>query len=115
VKVLSISRLCVDPTTRPRPVVAALLLAVAVVDPVIDYDEVVGVGHERRKGKGVRGDGGWAEVEGGWVVCGLRLGWRCSMPVCWVSMRSPMVRRGSGGEGFAVFRRMADICRYLGL
>ena len=46
VKVLTIPRLCLDPTARPRPVVAALLLAVAVADSVIDHDEV-GVGHER--------------------------------------------------------------------
>ncbi|KIM42420.1 hypothetical protein M413DRAFT_444837 [Hebeloma cylindrosporum] len=48
-KVLTIPRLCLDPTTRPRPVVAALLLAVAVVDSVIDHDGVVGVGHEREE------------------------------------------------------------------
>jgi hypothetical protein len=48
VKVLTIPRLCLNPTMRPRPVVAALLLAVAVVDSVLDHDEV-GVGHEREE------------------------------------------------------------------
>jgi hypothetical protein len=80
VKVLSISRLCVDPTTRPRPVVAALLLAVAVVDPVIDHDEVVGVGHEREEGERSAeavDELGWKE--GGWC---LDYGWAGAVP-CW--------------------------------
>ena len=77
VKVLSISRLCVDPTTRPRPVVAALLLAVAVVDPVIDHDEVVGVGHEREeRERSIRRrwmSWGGRRVGGVWVTVGLAL------------------------------------------
>ncbi|KAF8898129.1 kinase-like domain-containing protein [Gymnopilus junonius] len=38
IKVLTIPRICPDPLTHPRPVIATLLLAAAVVDTVIDYD-----------------------------------------------------------------------------
>ena len=76
VKVLSISRLCLDPTTRPRPVVAALLLAVAVVDPAIDHDEV-GVGYEKEdRERSMRRrwmSWGGRRVGGVWVTVGLAL------------------------------------------
>ena len=76
VKVLTISRLCLDPTTRPRPVVATLLLAVAVVDSVIDHDEV-GVGHEREE-RGRSMQRRWMSwrgrrLGGVWITVGLAL------------------------------------------
>ena len=72
VKVLTIPRLCFDPTMRPRPVVAALLLAVAVADSVIDHDEV-SVGHEREGRSTRRRWMSWRgrRVGGVWITVGL--------------------------------------------
>lgn len=36
VKALTVSRVCLDPTTRPRPAVVAFLLIAAVADTVVD-------------------------------------------------------------------------------
>lgn len=63
VKVLTISRVCVDPATRPRPVVVALLLVAAVSDTVIDHEDE---GAERQLATGY-----W--MRGVWVTVGLAL------------------------------------------
>uniref|UniRef100_A0A8H7XRT1 non-specific serine/threonine protein kinase n=1 Tax=Psilocybe cubensis TaxID=181762 RepID=A0A8H7XRT1_PSICU len=63
VKVLTISRVCLNPATRPRPVVVALLLVAAVSDTVIDHEDE---GTERQLRTGSR-------VRGVWVTVGLAL------------------------------------------
>ncbi|KAF8157058.1 kinase-like domain-containing protein [Crassisporium funariophilum] len=76
-KVMTIPRLCPDPMTRPRPMVAAIMLGAAVADTVLDHDgswergvvvslglALVHVGILRWVTGGV-GGWGWA----GWVGC----------------------------------------------
>jgi len=58
VKVLTIPRLCTDPTTSPRPVVAGFLLALAVADTVVDHRDFVMPRSRRgsfKAGQGTRG------------------------------------------------------------
>lgn len=62
-KVLTISQVCVDPVTRPRPVVVTLLLVAAVSDTVIEHEDEAG---ERREVTGYR-------IRGVWVTMGLAL------------------------------------------
>jgi hypothetical protein len=75
VKVLTIPRVCLNPSTRPRPVVAALLLGAAVLDTVIDHDDV-GVGREgseeRRNERRWMSWGG-RRLGGAWITVGLAL------------------------------------------
>ena len=75
VKVLTIPRVCLNPATRPRPVVAALLLGAAIVDTVIDHDEV-GVRRERfeeRRGQRRWMSWGGRRLKGVWITVGLAL------------------------------------------
>lgn len=86
VKVLTIPRLCTDPTTRPRPVIAALLLALALMDTVVDHQDFTvddrqrkpSISREREKttigGTNVLHSSGLRRVGSGiWISLGLGL------------------------------------------
>jgi hypothetical protein len=74
VKVLTIPRVCLDPTMRPRPVVAALLLGAAVVDTVINHDEMrAGCERSEERRNQRRWWRNWGERRLGsvWITVGL--------------------------------------------
>ncbi|KAF8954903.1 hypothetical protein BDZ97DRAFT_2064311 [Flammula alnicola] len=104
-KVVTIPRVCPDPTTRPRPLVAVLLLSVALVDTVIDHgDEYEPLDRARREKevehKSVRERRGGLIVRrmrGVWITAGLAL---FHLSVLWMSTPAGGLTGSAGVEGW---------------